>query len=756
MIEIKTGGEALDLPSSFSIEIEDSSPIFNDRGSQSVPATVPTTGRNIRLLEAPHRIDSGRDPNLPGRVAEVIDGAYIRRGKMNVTEACRNDGITFNIGFDNSTAYAEWAKKKLTELEKLPVYDPDPHEDDQNLKVGRLLSDLYGWYQTGEAKKCPFAVFPIAVSKEEVGSDKTKQTVWEMFNLPKREGGFQAPPTVTRVIDNTVTEVTVPAGYAVTPFLRVWRVLELVFDNLGLTMAYNPFKADVELARLVVLNNAADASCLGVIKYADVMPDCTVEEFLNALWVRFGLVYNIDYSTEMVSLSLLKDILEQHGSVDITEFTAGVEKITYEARQYIRLSAATSIEGAAPSHDRFEDFTKGLDTSDIKLGSNIADSYNEESGEAVTAGSSFLARELVTGTWFRLDASNNKVRATSSSFFNWDPKPDGHTALDLSSVDECVPVGSASCMRATSWAFSDMCPLYLVGARHYHSYIVGNDEEKEGDETPLAFMLAYTVDGKTIGRLNAEGYDGKGLKPDDGSTPTLSLLFQFHDGLFAKFWRRYDEILRHGNRSVEVSAAINKLWLNRYLNPLSVCRLKNIRCLIDTATYSLPAGKNVEVALRLRTIQTQGSYNIDAEQNIPNFSAGSRHLQWHEPVSYFGDALDTATARNKAARDFIDANGYEPHGTTELWYYIDQRSAVVKSMIKLTGWESDTTIPKPSDINQKLTRYYMALLVYDIYEIRDMTIQGEDPDWELDEVSLGEVEVTVQYPVVLIPEWVGD
>ena len=26
---------------------------------------------------------------------------------------------------------------------------------------------------------------------------------------------------------------------------------------------------------------------------ADLMPDCTVEDFLNALHVRFGLVYNV-------------------------------------------------------------------------------------------------------------------------------------------------------------------------------------------------------------------------------------------------------------------------------------------------------------------------------------------------------------------------------------------------------------------------------------------------------------------------------
>ena len=106
-MQVKTNGGTLDLPSGFSIEIEDSNPIFNERGSQSIPATVPATRRNIRLLDAPHRLDAGTDPNYPEKTAEVVDGAYIRRGTMNITEAGKTEGITFNVGFDNSTAYAK-------------------------------------------------------------------------------------------------------------------------------------------------------------------------------------------------------------------------------------------------------------------------------------------------------------------------------------------------------------------------------------------------------------------------------------------------------------------------------------------------------------------------------------------------------------------------------------------------------------------------------------------------------------------------
>ena len=107
MLQIQIKNTPLDLPQDFAFSVEDTSPIFNDRGSQSLPATVPLSGRNCLLLDAAHRLDAGADPNSPEKTATVIDGPITRRGTLNVTDAGRRGGLTFNIGFDNSTAYAK-------------------------------------------------------------------------------------------------------------------------------------------------------------------------------------------------------------------------------------------------------------------------------------------------------------------------------------------------------------------------------------------------------------------------------------------------------------------------------------------------------------------------------------------------------------------------------------------------------------------------------------------------------------------------
>lgn len=805
MIQIKTKGETLDLPSGFTISIEDSNPIFNDRGSQSIPVSVPVTLRNIRILDAPHRIDAGIDPNFPERTVEIADGAYIRRGMMNITEAGKEQGITFNVGFDNSTAYAKWTKKKLAELSGLPTFHAP---ESQGYPIDNLLDELYRIYRNPDPRKDDFAVFPVAVNNESTGTDDDKQTYWEVLNVAGNHG-FAQPTKVKRLIDGEVTEVSVPEGYMVTPFLRVWRVLDLIFADMGLEIISNPFFRDIELSRLVVLNNAADSVCRAEIKYSDLMPDSTVEEFLNALWVRFGLVYNIDNNTGTVRLEFIKDIIGKNGNRNLDTYISGTPKIIYEERQYVKLSANTSIEGAKPSHERFEDFVKNLDLSNVHLGNHVSqwqnkgtqeiprwdgdwigdydpwedydppeppeppepeypdpydydDSRNIESQQSepseTTADKTFLAREFVTGLWYRLDASNGTVRLSSSSFFNWDPQPEGLTPLELTSDDEFVPVIRVSTVGlGVGNTYNDLCPLYLFGARHYHSYIKGSDEtESSGDNTPLAFMFAYTTGNKTIGRITPEGDDGKPLTLDDGTKPYISLLFQFKDGLFAKFWADYDEILRHGNRSIEVKTIISKNDLLLF-NLLDAYTFRGIRMLIDTMNYTLPSGRDVSVDLKLRTIQTHGNYNINEEQNIPEFSAGARHLEWKLLEDDYGDNLDTWQAKNQAANNYISCYEYHPHGTDGDYWYVGPAGAVLKSMSRLQPtWEDDKSLPRPNNIYHKLTRTYKARLIYDIYEIHDMTVQGGSEDYELSEEPLGIDEASVEYTVVLVPYWVAD
>lgn len=795
-MDISTNGHILDLPKGFSMAVEESSPIFNERGSQSVPATVPPTPHNLLALDFATRVDAGRDPNLPKRMARVADGAYSRTGAINVTEASAEEGITFNIGFDNSTAYMAWEKSKLADLacfnEPLMGWT----------SVDMVLSQLYSIYKGCNPQVIPVAVFPIAVEKEVTESGQQTYTKWEILNQP-HNNSLEQPTKITRKINDVETELTVPRGYMVTPFIRVWKVLEMAFGELDLTIDENPFQENLELSRLVVLNNAADSCCRGSIITADLLPDCTVGDFMQALWVRFGLVYNIDYNKRKVYLRFIKDIIRDSSAGELSSILTGYPKIIYNERQYVKLTAQSSIEGAAPATERFEDFTRGLDLSDIHYGRSvnswinkgtpsdpkwdgdlgyIEDDYpdpddpdypdppdpweqdepdfdydydymtrsvarSQSASTQSLPSNTFLAREFVSGMWYALDAINSKVMKQSTGFFNWDPATDGLEALELSSPDEWVPIVR---VNSTQAAIASLMPGYLCGLRHYHSYIKGADNQEEG-ETPLAFMFAYTQDKKTIGRFCPEDIDGQRMVLDDGSRPTISLLFQFTDGLFSKFWKGYDEILRHASRQVEAKVMMPATGLLS-MDILRPVTFDTMRFLPDTLSYSLPArGPLVDVEMRLQAIQTQGEYDIDEEQAIPDVAAVQRSLVWRAKSDGFSSMGDSPQVRSDALMDFLQA--YSPHTEGKYTYFVNENSFIYMGKEKITGWPTDQTLPVAQAAGQRLIKTYKARLNYEVHEQRSYT----GVDGELITESMGTVYDTyvavVDYEVVLVARY---
>ncbi|MCS2763046.1 hypothetical protein NXV13_22230 [Bacteroides ovatus] len=145
------------------------------------------------------------------------------------------------------------------------------------------------------------------------------------------------------------------------------RVLDFIFSEFGYTITENPFKTDKELSSLVILNNAADCCVTGILNYADLMPDCTIEDFLNALYVRFGLVYNVSSDTKTTTLRLIRDIMEDEPAVDLSRNLTAEPLINYETTRQIKLSTKTSFTGAAPSVERYEDYIKGNEKMVIRV-----------------------------------------------------------------------------------------------------------------------------------------------------------------------------------------------------------------------------------------------------------------------------------------------------------------------------------------------------------------------------------------------------
>lgn len=643
MLNIKTNKGYLDLGGDFTIQIDEKSPIMNDRGSQSVPVTIPCTGNNAKITGFAHRLDMGVKPMNEDQACSVLDGAYKRTGKINIVSAGKKEGITLNIGFDNSEAYSAWKAKKLNSI-TLPV-----KEYSSVNSLCAHLQQVLGGYQTD------YAVFQIMVGND--SKDNQFYPKYLNYITPVSEGSrvhnlrYQAR-TETFLINGTPTATTLPEGYGVTAFLYVWRVLELIFSEFGYTIMENPFKTDNQLYNLVILNNAADCCVKGKLSYADLMPDCTIEEFLNALYVRFGLVYTVSSDTKTATLRLIRDIVEDKPGVDLSRNLTDEPLITYETARQIKLSAQTSFTGAAPSVERFEDYLKD---------EKVARLAKVDISKRVI----HLNYEETTGRWFKWDEDNKRLTYSSSSFFSWDRKTDNVEDNELSSDDECVPMDFAP--------NNILSPQYLTDYMHRYTYLKtssnNDDEDSEKVETPLSFVFAFTSSQNSkypFGSVLPYTSDGEEVVLKDGSKHTISLLFQYKNGLFINFWKKYDAIIRHSFNQVETNALlpVHQLMSMDILKPVA---LRGQYFLFDGLSYLLPANKIVPVDLILRTLRLIGPYDLDKEQKIPAF--GSKLFIWEFRSTNIENMMENEKNRvwEQAWKDWHYSDTF-PEKIKDSWY----------------------------------------------------------------------------------------
>lgn len=105
---------------------------------------------------------------------------------------------------------------------------------------------------------------------------------------------------------------------------------------------------------MVVLNNVADATVAGQINYKDLMPDCTINDFLEAIFCRTGARIFVNGDNRTARIKLLKDTFSSSPFADWSQLKAADPVPNYEQPKQIRLSASTSFDEAYTDAESFE------------------------------------------------------------------------------------------------------------------------------------------------------------------------------------------------------------------------------------------------------------------------------------------------------------------------------------------------------------------------------------------------------------------
>lgn len=691
-VKLTTQAGTFDLPSDFNIEIEDTSPVFNDQGSQSIAATIPATRNNLRLVNHINRLDADQAPVEDARII-VSDSIYYRTGKMNISQASHSTGIVSNIGFDESEIYNIWNSVTLKSFEGLPKYSPENGVSDVVSYLNDIMND--------KITDTPLHIFNICVaipgSKDNGTDTYYPEYLNSMIEENKKFTLNSAARTETYLLAGEAVATSVPVGYGITPFLKVSWLLNYIFEYFGYRVTENPFATHPQLSRLVVLNNAADCLVKGFIDYADLMPDCTINEFLQALYCRFGMVYFVNGKTKTVRLRFIKDIIASPASQDWSLMKAAEPIINYNAHKQLKLSASTSISGpypllvAAPTTDSLDKFLKPYG---YILGKQSDDGY--------------LSYAESNGTYCIRNLRTRKLEVVTSDFFPWD-KGANIEYEDISSVDECLPIKGE---------YPDEhypCPAYLFGKVHRYTNISSADvnlSEKSDNETPLCFCFSLPT-ARPCGSPRCFAANDR-VTDKNGHTYDISMTFVGENGLFNRFWKGYDAILRHANHTIEAKLHLShkELLNSDFSTPIG---MDGQRLLIDTQRYQLPLHLTSPATLNLRTLKLMKPYDLDAEQDIKTIPQLYKWVLFNNRESIYNSVCGEQIRQWQT--------GLRPPAT---WIGVNRKNEVSDDT---TDAEIPFTVPTKDDYDNKRTHFikqvnYSFDLYYKIRVVKDYTSQG--------------------------------
>jgi hypothetical protein len=594
----------LDLSPDFAIEMEERNPFFSEVGAQSLPMQLPFSPHNLALLGRPERIAGTLKLNNE-HDAIIRHGMFQKSGQLHIFSANKENGIDATFYINDGEFYT---KIKDVHMEYInftndPDYNPDPF-------TGTPAQKAAQWMQRFEAVQrgqyqAPYAIFPVCTNIEEKTDDNNnKYYDYEYLNLPNLTDVSQ--PGLYPLVgyeERTVNDVQCPVGYGITPFLYLRYTLQMLFKHFGYELQPSLFDTDDNLSKIVLLNNNADTICAGNLDYRQLLPDCSVTTFLDALRNKFCCEFIPDGRSKTVHIHFF-----QHDALvpdmDLSDFVIDKPLITHEPFKQLRLSAATGIQLAQPAADTMERLLKDY---------NYSSALNEYAFANIQVAFNEIFLRKATGQFYKQVSGeqNINLQPIGSCLFNYDKQTEGLDHEERNAGDEQIPVLLQTLSENETLLFP------LIGQRkHLNTGIKRQSGETEEDSSGKTnIMLAFNVGlhgWLTYGTPYC--YDPQGEHWGD-----LSLQYAGNNGLFVRFWKKYDACLRHAFRKITCRLQIPLAAFLKF-NIFTPKLLNGTPVLPVAMKYDI-SNKGLTVSeIEFRSLRLQLPCNLDAEQEVPGFS----------------------------------------------------------------------------------------------------------------------------------------
>lgn len=573
------------------VEMERTNLFFNEYAELSLPIDLPNSPWNRNLLGFPDLVN--RTDKIPASIpVSVSDNDFFSTGKLSVLSAKGKDVITASLYLNEGSFYASIDKTLLSTVFE-NEYVSDVNTVEEGIDFCRSLI-------SGENPF--FVIFPVLINSQ-YNSEANNYTVINRFGK-EIDGVWNDMITGAytgdfyNIVERTESEnektYVIPKGCYITPFIRVNYVLKRIAEYFGYTLTENFFTKTYPFTNMAILNNTADTLLEGRIKITDLLPSCTIAEFIDVIRKKFCCDFFCDESKKEIHIKLFNEVIEEKPQADLSCLLCGHYEMNYPDYKQIKIESSNSLSD--------DETVKSVDN--IKeLMNSYGQIFNDEYiGHFYRVGYKPLYNETDKKWSFQ-----TIYETVASSSFPYDAGDD--LEYQEVKVPDCQPVIKYYYANESDKEKKNGVDFIYIGeCRFFHSKMVEVNEESneseitsESDNAELNVMLAffYSTPNFPRGTVTSYGYTETPEGYSQGKIFDYSLCYWGENCIYEKFYQKLDEMFRNSLHEVK----------GEFLIPSSLKKSLKAECpvlfegqimLIDTLGYTIGQQTPVETTLLTR------------------------------------------------------------------------------------------------------------------------------------------------------------
>lgn len=521
---IHTSGEAYDIKPGTNLELTRTNPFFHQIGEQSLPIALPGTAHNYSLLQQPQRTDNKK--KISSRIdVQIQSGIFAVNARQAILSAKNGEDIETSFYLREGAFY-----EKIKDISLMEIFA------EKRLEFPNIEAAIEFVRSLITVNDPRFACFQVITEKYMINEFSTN-----------RADGFASlfkEVATTETIDNK--EIAVPKGFYISPFVKVKHVLEEVLTHLGYTLAPS-FLDAAPFSDMVFLNDNLDTIVNSRINYVDIVPNIMVSTLFDILR-KFNLEVIPDENEKKIYLKLFKGIVSSPSKSDLSYAVREECKINYH-HNYRQIKLASERQ-TLPS----ETYALYYNNPKYKYSLEYMKSDFQNIYSILTQYPSAYIRKqdgaiLVDG--FRGAFPYQKwLGSLSIGYF-----AGGILPAEEKQFPDVVPE-IVTIVKSYISGYTEVQSYPFAGkGRFLQSSIQLSDntitDQNSSSELKAMLCFVYRSASFDIGTLS--NYDKEGTRLWD-----YSLHYNGSDGIFERFWRDYDNLLRNAFLEVEFDLLLSE------------------------------------------------------------------------------------------------------------------------------------------------------------------------------------------------------